>query len=46
VSALFAGNPDPIDVIRWKAIYHQFEEALGACEEVTNALESIALKHA
>ena len=45
VGALFAGTPDPVDVIRWKALYDQLEDTLDACEDVANELETITVKH-
>jgi hypothetical protein len=45
VTELFAGNPDPVDVIRWKALYDQLEDTLDACENVANELETITVKH-
>ena len=45
VSELFAGAPDPIEVIRWKALYDQLEDTLDACEDVANELETITVKH-
>jgi uncharacterized protein Yka (UPF0111/DUF47 family) len=46
VGALFKGNPDPIEVIKWKELYDTIERALDQCEDVANVLESISLKHA
>jgi uncharacterized protein len=46
VEALFAGAPDPIDVIRWKTLYDQLEDTLDACDDVANELETITVKHA
>jgi uncharacterized protein Yka (UPF0111/DUF47 family) len=46
VTELFTNDLDPLDVIRWKAIYDQLEEALDACEDVANELETITVKHA
>lgn len=46
VSALFAGTPDPLTVLRWKTLYDQLEDALDACEDVANELETISVKHA
>jgi uncharacterized protein Yka (UPF0111/DUF47 family) len=46
VTELFAGTPDPVDVIRWKALYDQLEDTLDACEDVANELETITVKHA
>jgi uncharacterized protein len=45
VGELFAGHPDPVDVIRWKALYDQLEDTLDACEDVANELETITVKH-
>jgi uncharacterized protein len=42
---LFAGRPDPVDVIRWKALYDQLEDTLDACDDVANELETISVKH-
>jgi len=45
VTELFAGHPDPVDVIRWKALYDQLEDTLDACDNVANELETITVKH-
>ena len=45
VGALFAGKPDPLDVIKWKEIYDMIESAIDECEDVANVLESISLKN-
>jgi uncharacterized protein Yka (UPF0111/DUF47 family) len=45
VTELFAGSPDPVNVIRWKALYDQLEDTLDACENVANELETITVKH-
>ena len=45
VTDLFSGTPDPVDVIRWKALYDQLEDTLDACEDVANELETITVKH-
>ena len=45
VTELFAGAPDPVDVIRWKTLYDQLEDTLDACEDVANELETITVKH-
>ena len=37
--------PDPLTVIKWKELYDKLEEALDECEDVSNVLESIALKN-
>ncbi len=40
-----AGHPDPLEVIKWKELYDKLEDALDECEDVSNVLESIALKN-
>ena len=45
VGALFAGSPDPLDVIKWKELFDKIEEAIDECDDVSNVLESIALKN-
>jgi uncharacterized protein Yka (UPF0111/DUF47 family) len=45
VSDLFAGCPDPVEVIRWKTLYDQLEDTLDACEDVANELETLTVKH-
>jgi predicted phosphate transport protein (TIGR00153 family) len=42
---LFEGNPDPLEVIKWKELYDTIEHAVDQCEDVSNTLESIALKN-
>ena len=46
VGALFAGQPDPIEVIRWKEIYESLELAIDQCMGVALAVQSISLKNA
>lgn len=46
VGALFQGNPDPLEVIRWKEIYDVLEDATDRCMAVVHALQSISLKNA
>ncbi|HEX7122682.1 MAG TPA: DUF47 family protein [Gemmatimonadaceae bacterium] len=45
VGELFQGNPDPIDVIKWKEIYDTLERALDRCQTAAIVLESISLKN-
>jgi uncharacterized protein Yka (UPF0111/DUF47 family) len=45
VTELFAGRPDPVDVIRWKVLYDHLEDTLDACDDVANELETITVKH-
>jgi hypothetical protein len=46
VGDLFAGQPDALDVIKWKELYDKLEDAIDGCAHVGNALESISLKNA
>jgi predicted phosphate transport protein (TIGR00153 family) len=42
---LFEGDPNPLDVIKWKELYDTLEHAMDQCEDVANTLESISLKN-
>jgi len=46
VGALFAGSPDPLDVIKWKEMYDTLERTTDSCMGVAQALQSLSLKHA
>lgn len=45
VGALFAGSPDPLDVLRWKEMYDTLEHAIDSCMGVAQVLQSISLKN-
>ena len=45
VGALFDRDEPAIEVLKWKEIFDALEEAIDECEDVSNALESIALKN-
>jgi predicted phosphate transport protein (TIGR00153 family) len=45
LATLFAGTPDPLEVIKWKDLLDLLENAMDECEDVANVLESISLKH-
>jgi predicted phosphate transport protein (TIGR00153 family) len=45
VGALFAGTPNPIDVIKWKEMYDTLEGAIDSCMGVAQVLQSISLKN-
>lgn len=45
VGKLFAGSPDPLEVIKWKELYDTLEHALDSCQTVAIVLESISLKN-
>ncbi len=46
VGALFSGQPDPIEVIKWKEMYDTLENAIDSCMGVAQVLQSISLKNA
>jgi uncharacterized protein len=46
VGELFQGQPDPLDVMKWKEIYDRLEQALDSCMGVVHALQSISIKNA
>jgi len=46
VGQLFHNGQDPLNVIKWKDLYENLEEATDRCEDVANTMESIMLKHA
>jgi predicted phosphate transport protein (TIGR00153 family) len=46
VGALFAGNPNPLEVIKWKEMYDTLEHAIDSCMGVAQVLQSISLKNA
>jgi predicted phosphate transport protein (TIGR00153 family) len=46
VGQLFAGKPDPIEVLRWKEIYDTLEGTIDSCQAVAQAIQSISLKYA
>jgi predicted phosphate transport protein (TIGR00153 family) len=45
VGALFAGRPDPLDVMKWKEMYDTLERAIDSCMAVAQAVQSISLKN-
>jgi uncharacterized protein Yka (UPF0111/DUF47 family) len=46
IGKLFAGTPEPLEVIKWKEIYDRLEQAIDSCMSVVNALQSISMKNA
>ena len=46
VGALFAGRPEPLDVIKWKEMYDTLERTTDSCMGVAQAIQSLSLKHA
>jgi uncharacterized protein len=45
VGRLFEGQPDALQVIKWKEIYDNLEKTLDYIEDAGNVLESISIKH-
>lgn len=45
MGALFAGNPNPLDVLKWKEVYDTLEGAIDSCMGVAQVLQSISLKN-
>lgn len=45
VGELFKSETDPLTVIKWKAIYEKLEAAVDRCENVSNIIESVIIKH-
>jgi Phosphate transport regulator (distant homolog of PhoU) len=43
---LFSGDHPAIEVLKWKDIVDQVEEAIDRCQSISNTMESIALKYA
>jgi len=46
VGALFEGQPDPLEVIRWMEIYDVLERAIDSTMAVVHSLQGISLKNA
>ncbi len=46
MAELFRGEMKAVDIIKWRDIYDQLEEATDSCEQVAYVLEAIVLKHA
>jgi len=42
---LFSGDHPAIEVLKWKDIVDQMEDAIDSCESISNTIESIALKY-
>ena len=46
ITNLFIKEQDAIELIKWKDIFERIEEAIDVCEDVSNIVEGIVLKHA
>ena len=45
ISSLFGDGTDAIDLVRWKDIHEQLEDAVDACENAADVLEAILVKN-
>ena len=45
MAKLFNDGLNPIDVMKWRDIYHQLEVATDQCEDAANVLEGVVLKN-
>jgi uncharacterized protein len=45
LGGLFAGNPDPLDVLKKKELHDLLEDAIERCEEATETLARVLLKN-
>ena len=45
MGALFAGDPNPLEVLKWKELYDTLEGAIDSCMGVAQVLQSISLKN-
>lgn len=46
ITDLFIKEKDAIELIKWKEIFERIEKAIDVCEDVSNIVEGIVLKHA
>jgi predicted phosphate transport protein (TIGR00153 family) len=46
VAAIYSGDFRAMEVLAWKDILHQTEQAIDRCEDIANTIESVMLKHA
>ncbi len=46
MGALFAGSPNPLEVMKWKEMYDTLETTIDSCMAVAQVLQSISLKNA
>jgi uncharacterized protein len=46
IAELFEKEKDAVELLKWKEIFERIEEAIDVCEDVSNIVEGIVLKHA
>lgn len=45
MTALFSGEPDPMDVLKWKELYEGLENATDECQYTARVIETIVISH-
>jgi len=45
IADLFSGDYKAMDVLKWKDVFDNLEEAVDGCEDIANVIESIAVKY-
>ncbi|MEN6464939.1 MAG: DUF47 family protein [Syntrophaceae bacterium] len=45
MARLFEQEKDPLELLKWKEIFERIEAATDVCEDVSNVVEGIVLKH-
>jgi uncharacterized protein len=45
MARLFEREKDAVELIKWKDIFERIEESIDVCEDVSNIIEGIVLKH-
>jgi predicted phosphate transport protein (TIGR00153 family) len=45
IARLYSGEFKPMDVLKWKGVLGQLEEAIDNCEDIANVIETIVVKH-
>jgi predicted phosphate transport protein (TIGR00153 family) len=45
IGTLFDNERDPIQILKWKEIYENLEEATDRCEDVANVIEGVVIKN-
>ena len=46
IAALFEGERNPVEIIKWKDVYGLLESTIDMAEDVANIIERITIKHA
>ena len=46
LATLFKEEKEPIEIIKWKHLYEQLENALDSCENVANMIDGVIMKYA